>query len=160
MQKVSWLIIAALIITGFSFVTHAGSKPEHDFPVGDMTQEQVLEHQGFKQSFDNFSLTEDERDKVQMWGKDIRIDVFFAIWCHDSEREVPRLLKALETKPGAQIKLYALDVKKSDPKGLAKLNKVKYTPTMIVYVDDKEVGRVIERPEVSLVEDIHQLLVK
>ena len=34
---------------------------------------------------------------------------------------------------------------------------IKYTPTFIFYVGDRELGRIVERPEVSLILDISRL---
>jgi hypothetical protein len=37
-------------------------------------------------------------------------------------------------------------------------NKIKYTPTFIVYQNNQEIGRVIERPKVSLIADINEFI--
>jgi len=157
MHKAIWFVLVVFML---SLNANAGGGHHHDFPVGEMTKAQVLENENFGQNYQDYVVSELEASKVQSWGKNVRIDVFFGMWCHDSEREVPKLLKLLASEPGAKLNLYALDIKKSDPKGLAKANKVKYTPTVIVYQDDKEVGRIIERPQSSLVNDIHAMLAK
>ena len=89
----------------------------------------------------------------------LEVRVLFGTWCHDSEREVPRLLKLLNLAgiPDESVELYALDLKKKDPEGMADTMGIKYTPTFIFYVGDRQLGRIVERPEVSLISDISRL---
>jgi thiol-disulfide isomerase/thioredoxin len=80
--------------------------------------------------------------------EELRIEVLFATWCHDSEREVPRLLKILETAgvESSAVELVALDFNKTEPKGRAASKVLQYTPTFIFSVRDEEIGRIVERP--------------
>lgn len=89
----------------------------------------------------------------------LEVSVLFGTWCHDSEREVPRLLKLLNLAglPNESVEMYALDLKKKDPKGMANAMDISYTPTFIFYVDGREIGRIVERPEESLISDIVRL---
>ncbi|GLX82495.1 thioredoxin family protein [Thalassotalea eurytherma] len=150
----------ALLLSIFASFTYAGSGHDHDFPVGVITKQQVLENAGFAISYNGFELNERDLELSQYWGKNVRVEVYFGMWCHDSEREVPRLIKVLDNQPDVKLSLFALDIKKQDPEGIAKAKGVKYTPTIIVYMDNQEVGRIIERPDVSLTEDIQQMLAK
>ena len=79
---------------------------------------------------------------------DLHVQVLFATWCHDSEREVPRLLKILETAgvESSAVELVALDFNKTEPKGRAVSKDLQYTPTFIFSVRDEEIGRIVERP--------------
>jgi hypothetical protein len=56
--------------------------------------------------------------------------------------------------------LLALDYQKSEPNGRAKEANIKYTPTFIISLAEKEIGRIIERPKESLVGDISDMLKK
>lgn len=89
----------------------------------------------------------------------LEVRVLFGTWCHDSEREVPRLLKLLKLAGirDESVELYALDLKKKDPEGMADTMGIKYTPTFIFHVGNRELGRIVERPEVSLISDISRL---
>lgn len=75
-----------------------------------------------------------------------QIIAFLGTWCHDSQREIPRLiqLKKALNNPNLQLQLIALDRQKSDSDGLAKKAKIKYTPTIIVYQNQEELGRIVE----------------
>jgi len=55
-------------------------------------------------------------------------------------------------------RLFGLDYTKSEPSGRAKIHDIKYTPTFIVYQNNREIGRIIERPKVSLIADISAML--
>jgi len=133
-----------------------------DFAVGVISENKLLnDFSDFNQNFKEFSVSEQEREMIALWPETLKIDVYFGTWCHDSEREVPKLLKLLKANKHVTAKLIALDYQKQDPQHLAKESRIKYTPTIIIYLDGskkEELGRIIERPNKSLVEDINQLL--
>lgn len=121
--------------------------------VGAVSAEQLfLTHPRFARVYERF---QPDASALRL-PEDVQVLVFFGTWCHDSEREVPRLLKLLEAEGLSEEKLtlIALDYRKHEPEGRAALFKVRYTPTAIFIRDDGEVGRIIERPNVSLYEDI------
>jgi len=135
---------------------------DDDFALGVISESQLLsDFSGFNEKFQAFSISEQEQDIIAQWPETLQIDVYFGTWCHDSEREIPKLLKLLKANEHITPTLIALDYQKEDPQALAKGNKVTYTPTIIVYRDKNkrdELGRIIERPNNSLIEDINQLL--
>ncbi|NOU62148.1 thioredoxin family protein [Marinifilum caeruleilacunae] len=94
--------------------------------------------------------------------ENIRIDLILASWCHDSHREVPRFIKILEKIqfPFDQLHMNALDTNKESPDYDAKANKVSRVPTVIVYRNDLEIGRIIETPIKSLEKDLLKILSK
>ena len=121
--------------------------------VGEVSAEQLLlTHPRFARVYEQF---QPDASALRL-PEEVQVLVFFGTWCHDSEREVPRLLKLLEAEGLSEEKLtlIALDYRKREPEGRAALFKVRYTPTAIFIRDDGEVGRIIERPNVSLYEDI------
>ncbi|GAA4343886.1 thioredoxin family protein [Kangiella taiwanensis] len=75
-----------------------------------------------------------------------QIIAFFGTWCHDSQREIPNLLKLKKAlnNPNIQLQLIALDRQKTDNQGLAEKADVEYTPTIIVYQNQEELGRIVE----------------
>ena len=135
---------------------------DDDFALGVISESQLLsDFSGFNEKFQAFSISEQEQEIIAQWPETLQIDVYFGTWCHDSEREIPKLLKLLKANKHITPTLIALDYQKEDPQALAKRSKVKYTPTIIVYRDKNkrdELGRIIERPNNSLIEDINQLL--
>lgn len=140
----------------------ANANDNDDFALGMISEENLLTgYADFNNNFQEFTLSEEEQRVIADWPKNLTIDVYFGTWCHDSIREVPKLLKILSGNKDINLSLIALDHQKQDPQDLATTNKVKYTPTIIVYrdVDKKqEIGRIIERPKQSLITDINQFL--
>ncbi len=133
-----------------------------DFALGVVSEAKLLnDFSVFETNFEAFSVSEQEQELIAQWPKTLKIDIYFATWCHDSEREVPKLLKLLKANKHINVTLIALDYQKTDPQDLAINNNIKYTPTIIIYRDEikkEELGRIIERPNKSLVQDIAQLL--
>jgi len=82
--------------------------------------------------------------------RDMKILVFMGTWCHDSVREIPRLIRVAEELGIAhQVELYGIDVDRTSIKGLEKGYNIKNTPTIIISIDGVEVKRIIEMPDVS-----------
>lgn len=77
----------------------------------------------------------------------VDIVVLFGSWCHDSVREVPRLLQALTPVADVNVQLIGVDRHKQAPSAWVQQYQLKFTPTVIVLRDGRELGRVIERPE-------------
>ena len=82
----------------------------------------------------------------------ISVKILFGTWCHDSQREIPKLLRMLEDinfKP-EMISLIGLDYNKKEPLNRGVIFGVKKTPTIIFYKDEVEIGRIEETPKIML----------
>ena len=92
--------------------------------------------------------------------RDVEIFVLFGTWCHDSKREVPRFLKLLSDSKVSenQINLIGLNFTKNDSQDRGKKFKIKKTPTFIILRNQVEIGRIVERPEISLEADLLKIL--
>ena len=140
-------------IYGFLLATLITALPagaeDYRYHVGDITRAQLFEaYPAFQAQYDDY----DVGDTSSVMVAELRIEVLFATWCHDSEREVPRLLKILETAgvESSAVELVALDFNKTEPKGRAALQGLEYTPTFVFSVAGEEIGRIVERPDKSL----------
>jgi len=156
-------LLTLFTLTFFCFISvSVPAENENDFALGVISESQLLSgFTGFNEKFQAFSISDQEQEIIAQWPKTLQIDVYFGTWCHDSEREVPQLLKLLKANKNITLNLIALDYQKEDPQQLAQKNQIKYTPTFIIYRDKskkEELGRIIERPNKSLVEDINQLI--
>ena len=116
----------------------------------------LLQHPKFRENFDQYEVLE----AAAKMPADVSVLIFFGTWCHDSQREVPRMLKILEAVglPEAHIKMVTLDFSKTDPGGLAAANGVEFTPTFIFFRQQEEIGRIIEKPAKTLEEAMVELL--
>ena len=91
-----------------------------------------------------------------------KIEIFLGTWCGDSRREVPRFIKIVD-KSGfvtrSDLTLWAVDRNKELDNGLTAQKRIKRVPTFIFYMDDIEIGRIVETPQMaSLEEDIFNLI--
>jgi thiol-disulfide isomerase/thioredoxin len=110
----------------------------------------------FKIGYDNYVPSELSSLKYD----DIRVIVFFGTWCHDSKRELPKALKIFNDIGinDENIELIAVGFDKKEPLGRAAKLKLVYTPTLIFFRGSKEIGRIIEKPVISLEKDIELII--
>jgi len=88
--------------------------------------------------------------------------VLFGTWCHDSEREVPRLLKLLDVS-GVKLQslsLHGVNYNKQEPTNLHQQYDLKYSPTIVLLQGETELGRIVEKPVTSLGEDLASFVVQ
>lgn len=91
--------------------------------------------------------------------KGLKILVFMGTWCHDSNREIPRLIRVCEELGIAdQLELYGVDVNKTSQAGREKDYNVRKTPTIILMRDGVEIARILEEPEISFEQDFEKIL--
>jgi hypothetical protein len=83
------------------------------------------------------------------------ITVALGTWCPDSKKHVPRLLKALELTANSRfhIKLIGIGRKLHEPRDIIKHFKLIHVPTVIVERAGLEIGRIIERPTTTTMEE-------
>ena len=86
--------------------------------------------------------------------------LFVGSWCPDCKREVPRLWKIADQAglPDSTFEIHGLDRTKTDPEGLRAKWDVHFVPTAIVLRGDRELGRIVERPAVTLEDDLLHIL--
>ena len=91
--------------------------------------------------------------------KDLKILAFMGTWCHDSNREIPRLIRVMEELGKAEdLELYGVDVNKTSENGREGAYDIQKTPTIILLKDGKEIARILEEPEVSWEQELEKIL--
>ena len=150
----NFLILSISIFTTFSFISADRVDKSKNNLLGDIQiQNLFTEYPLFKFRYDNYEVT----NQINLSDlEDISVVIMFGTWCHDSKREVPRMLRILDSAGVGteQISLIGVDINKTEPKGREKLYNLRNTPTLILLKNGKEVGRIIERPIVSLEADL------
>ena len=150
----NFLILSISIFTTFSFISADRVDKSKNNLLGDIQiQNLFTEYPLFKFRYDNYEVT----DQINLSDlEDISVVIMFGTWCHDSKREVPRMLRILDSAGVGteQLSLIGVDINKAEPKGREKLYNLRNTPTLILLKNGKEVGRIIERPNVSLEADL------
>lgn len=116
-----------------------------------------------------YSLYEPDRQAIQVLvavTEPVRIVCVLGTWCGDSVREVPRFWKVLDAAANPALELTMLAVgRTSDPqadrllaemgftRNLREQYAVEFVPTFIFLQGDRELGRIVETPVVSLEQD-------
>lgn len=153
----SWviLILAVCLIACQTSVTNA-----RDDVVGVIDSQTLLARfPQFKAQYLSYQPSALELQAIKhIQGK--RLVVLFGTWCHDSEREVPRLLKtlALANVKLASLQLLGVGPNKELPGADHQKFRLRYTPTFILFDAQQELGRIIERPQRTLAEDLEAML--
>jgi cyclophilin family peptidyl-prolyl cis-trans isomerase len=77
-----------------------------------------------------------------------RLEVYMGTWCHDSQREVPKLLRILDELRAFGVELpvtyIAVDRSKHEPAILVAGKSIEKVATFIYYRGDRELGRIAE----------------
>ncbi len=82
--------------------------------------------------------------------------IFLGTWCGDTQRELPRFQKIIETEkiPLRVIEYHALNRNKESGEALPAEYGIRFVPTFVFLRNGKEIGRIVEAPRKSLEEDI------
>lgn len=150
-------VAAAMVLLLVTPTSLEATADRYQYPLGDISQAQLLErHEMFKRNYDAYEVTAG----IDGLPADMKVKILFGTWCHDSEREVPRMLKLLAASGVKEenISLISLDIRKEEPEGRAKAMGVRFTPTFVFFSEGAELGRIIERPIVDLAHDVTALV--
>ncbi|MCK7534305.1 MAG: thioredoxin family protein [Marinilabiliales bacterium] len=107
----------------------------------------------FQLEYDNYTVDNETIDQVNLDNIDnLEITIVLGTWCSDSQREFPRFYKILEKLNFSFEYLTIISVnraKQAPETTVGELN-IELVPTFIFSKNGKEIGRIIETPEVSL----------
>jgi hypothetical protein len=115
----------------------------------------------FSSGYNDYKYNSDIVDKLNKIEKsDITVKIIMGTWCSDSRREVPRLMKVLNSSNFTpdKIQLIGVDNEKKSPIGDFDSFNIQRVPTIIIYKNNIEVGRIIENPTTSLEQDMVNIL--
>lgn len=162
-MKIFWIILTTLISTqGFAQVLNQKTmdeKKHREILIGYCNRE------GFSTcSFDsayqaNYGPYAPDTSALRLLApviNDITIKLVMGTWCGDSKEQVPRLYKILDLLKFdfSKLSLICVDRTKAAPGiDLVPLN-INLVPTFIFFRNDKEIGRIVETPTISLEKDM------
>ena len=88
------------------------------------------------------------------------IEIFMNTKCHDSEREVPRFLKILNTLnfSNENLRIVLLNSEKKTIDGLEIGKDITNTPTIIFLKNSKEENRIVDIPDENLENEIFKII--
>lgn len=99
-------------------------------------------------------------EKIKEDINDVELTIVMGSWCSDSRRWVPEFFKIMDfiKYPSDSITIICVDRdmhgRKDETGGL----NIKKVPTFIFFKNNKELGRIIEEPKVSIEKDILKIL--
>jgi len=114
----------------------------------------------FNENFENYSVDIIDRDNFSEL-YNYNIEIFMNTLCHDSQREIPRLIKILKELnfPEQNLKIVLLKPNKKSKMGYEVNKNITNTPTIIFNLDNNEINRIVEFPKESLEDDIVKILI-
>ena len=158
------IVLLYFVITLFSSQCSSRKKEESSKPKilsGWLTKNTLFaEFTAYEQEMQDYEPADDIIRQIDAMNKDIRVLMILGTYCPDCKREVPRLLKIIENlkQTRIQYKMFGLDRADADTSGMREKYSIQYIPTFIFYENDTELGRIIERPMVSLEHDLLEIL--
>lgn len=156
MRSKQYFFPMAAILLALTAGRASASEQELNDHIGEISSIELLaRYPEFAKEYKRYQPTSAQLNEFRaLEGKEVL--ALFGTWCHDSEREIPRLLKLIDEAEVSlsQLTLYGVSRKKDDPAGYAEKHGLRYTPTLIVFNEGQELTRVIERPKVDLATDI------
>jgi tetratricopeptide (TPR) repeat protein len=118
----------------------------------------------FDDSYNKYTVDAGSTQPLKPLLQNKRMEIFLGTWCGDSRREVPRMLKILQSAgmDSTQLSLIFVDNSsdsyKQSPQHEEKGKNIHHVPSFIIYEGKKEIGRIIETPVVSLEKDLLAIL--
>jgi thiol-disulfide isomerase/thioredoxin len=94
--------------------------------------------------------------------KNYSMVVFMGTWCDDSHELIPKLEKLLQiiNYPQSHITMYGVDREKKTKNGENKTYNITLVPTIILFRDSQEIGRITESVQKSIEADLAAIIEK
>jgi len=106
----------------------------------------------FKEFYAKYSPDENIIKQLKKKTGDVKILIVLGTWCDDSREQVPAFFKVLDGLKISDSKLEIISVNRKKTAGdvdIAGLN-IERVPTFIFYRNNREIGRIVEKPSSTL----------
>ncbi|MBN2012895.1 thioredoxin family protein [candidate division KSB1 bacterium] len=151
------LIGFAVLCSIFFSCSHTRTLSPPNILLGWLTSEQLFkDFPAYQEEKQLYQPDENMIQQLQRLDHTFDVLVFLGIWCPDSKREVPRFFSILDRLPASSwnVRLYGLDRRSQDTTDMREKYQVEFIPTFIIYQNEQEIGRIAERPMLSLEQDL------
>jgi thioredoxin 1 len=140
--------------------SQASYRKDYMTRTGKIAPEDIIQqYKPFKQNYLKFKPSEtDIKNFKKLDGYDLV--VFFGLWCHDSQREVPRLIKLIEQSEVNfnSIAFYAVNSNKEMPADYSNPSTnelaLTSTPTFYVLSQQQVIAKFVERPKTTITQEL------
>ena len=114
----------------------------------------------FEHEYENYTVDTSTINLITDDIDQINLTIVLGIWCSDSREQIPRLLKILDFLhyPESKMQMFVVDRNKKVGDYDIDHLKVELVPTIILYKENVEVGRIVESPRMSLEEDMVDII--
>ena len=133
-----------------------------EIPNEEISKEQVLAAgQEWRENYASYNLPSEQIDLLKTkLSRDLKIDLYIGLWCSDSRNNVPPFLKILDlTGMPVSMRYFSVHRKPAPTiRFFVAKAQVERVPTFIFYKADREIGRIVENPKKSLIEDMLEIL--
>jgi thiol-disulfide isomerase/thioredoxin len=159
----TFCLAISMMLAGIMFTSKAQAqdKTPDQVLLGPITIEQLLDFPDwFGADFISFDPSKYYCDQIVEKMSDVSFVCVLGTWCGDAKREVPRLIKVLQAVnfDPKNLKMYGVDRNKIAPGGEQAQYSVEKVPTIILFRNGKELGRIVEQTSKSMEQDILAIL--
>ena len=153
MYRKKFLSITLSLLTAFAFAQHPyetlQERPNEKTFKGWLTRAVLEQESSFTWMQENYKAYQPHTAGLQtlrQYKDSVRFLVFMGTWCEDSHFIIPRLYAMIDAAgfSESRITLIGADRSKQSWGNIMEALSVKNVPTIIVYHQGKEVGRVVE----------------
>jgi len=160
---VLWVLISVLIVSCGKKEKEESEAEKATYPIltGWLTADSIFNHlPEMKTEKEEYQPDSAAIAYLKQFNQNVNVLVMLGTWCSDSRREVPRFLKVMEEAGNDRFhyELFGLDRSKRDSLGLGEKNQIEYVPTFIIFQDSGEIGRIVETPQISIEQDLVDIL--
>lgn len=128
----------------------------HPGATGEMSMDKLWETVPVWRSvMNNYEPNAQAVTAIKSIDKDTTVTLALGTWCPDSKNYVPRLIKALRAAGNdkIQVKLVGIDNQFREPVTTVQPRRITNVPTVIVERGGREIGRIVETPAASTMEE-------
>lgn len=114
----------------------------------------------FDEEYNNYVPNQGIINSLKPLKNEIKVLIIAGSWCGDTQRELPRFFKIMNSigVPNNQIEMIMVDENKKTAAFNISVIQVTNIPTFMFFKNGKELGRIIEKPQITLEDDLAKLL--
>ena len=114
----------------------------------------------YKKGIEEYQPESKQMDLLRFYLKQYKMVIFLGTWCDDSHNLIPKLKKVLQTLgyPDNLITMYGVDRTKMTFANEQKRYEVTNVPTIILFKDDVETGRITESVKTTIEGDLSAII--
>ena len=118
------------------------------------------EYPWYKAEYDAYDVDSVLLNQIRNHIPEVSISIYMATWCQDCQIQIPRFYKIINQAniDESRIVNASMDINKQTPDNYEEGMNIEKIPTFIFFKHGKELGRIVEKPEVTLEHDILSIL--